>query len=78
MDLTSILTYLGANTGAVIAGFLFWWTLQNMQPLDHIKKRPEQLSVVIILSILLTPIGATIVSLFVRSRRLVQDIKKSN
>lgn|GEM_PF-4660817 len=41
MDLLSILTYFGANGGAALAGLLFWWTLENLQPIDHSKKRFE-------------------------------------
>lgn len=75
MDMLSIVTYFVANAGAALAGLLFWWTLENLQPIDHTKKRPGKVPLLIIFTILLTPLGALFVSLVVRSRRLLKDTK---
>lgn len=77
MDLLSILTYFGANGGAALAGLLFWWTLENLQPIDHSKKRFEGVPLLIILTIFLTPLGALFISLVVRLRRLLNSVKHS-
>jgi len=78
MNFTSVLTYFASNAGAVIAGLIFWWTLENMQPIEQPRRKLEKLPQVILLSILLTPLVALIISLFVRSRRLVQSVKQSS
>jgi len=75
MNSTSILIYLASNAGAAFVGLIFWWTLENMQRVEHPRRKLEQLPVVIVLTILLTPLGAMVVSLLVRSRRLVQSVK---
>jgi len=52
MDFVSIGTYLMANGAAVISGILYWWTVENFQPVDPARKRPEKLPLVIILALL--------------------------
>ena len=78
MDLFPVLTYLAANCGAVIAGVIFWWTLENMQPLRDDKRKPEKLALIITLSIVFTPLGALVVSLVTRGRRLLQDTRQGS
>ncbi|GJQ21394.1 MAG: hypothetical protein HBSIN02_17490 [Bacteroidia bacterium] len=75
MDLMTVLRYLAINCGAVLTGLIFCWALQNLQPLDRTKKRPERVPLLIILTIFLTPVGAFLVSLILRSRTLLRDIK---
>jgi hypothetical protein len=77
MNFTSVLTYFAGNAGAVIAGLIFWWTIENMQPIEQPRRKLEQLSQVILLSMLLTPLVALIISLFIRSRKLMESVKHS-
>ena len=78
MNFTSVLAYLASNAGAVIAGLIFWWSIENMQPIEQPRRKLEQLPLVIVLSVLLTPLVALIVSLVIRSRRLVQSVKQGS
>lgn len=75
MDYVSILIYLASNAGAAFVGLVFWWTLENMQRIEQPRRKLEQLPVVIVLTVFLTPLGAMVVSLLVRSRRLIQSVK---
>ena len=78
MNFISIWTYLAANAAAVIVGVIYWWTVENMQPITQGTKKPEKLPLIVTLAILLTPLGALIVSMVIKSRRLISDIKQGN
>lgn len=76
MDFISIGTYLIANGAAVISGILYWWTIENFQPVGQPRKRPEKLPLVITLALLLTPVGALLISMVIRSSHLIKDIRR--
>ena len=71
-----ILKYLGTNAGLVLAAMFYSWAVQNMQPIQREEQKIEKLPLVVVLSLLITPFGAWIVSVFMKSRKVVQEIKK--
>jgi hypothetical protein len=71
-----ILKYLGTNAGMILVAMFYSWAVQNMQPIQREESKIEKLPLVIVLSLLITPFGAWIVSVFMKSRRVIQDIKK--
>jgi hypothetical protein len=75
-SLLPILKYLGTNAGAVLVAMFYSWAVQNMQPVQKQEDKVEKLPLVVVLSLLITPFGAWIVSVFMKSRRVTQDAKK--
>ena len=77
MDFAIIGMYLAANGSAMISGLIFWWTIENVQPVDQPRRKPVSVTLVLILGLFLTPIGAWVISTVIRTRRLAADIKAS-
>ncbi len=77
MDFASIGMYLSVNGSAMISGLIFWWTIENVQPVDQPRRKPVNVTLVLILGLFLTPIGAWVISTVIRTRRLAADIKAS-
>jgi len=75
MDIASIGIYFATNGSAMIAGLIVWWAIENMQPVDQPRRKPAHVIPVMIMGVLLTPVGAWVISAIVRSRRLTRDIK---
>jgi cytochrome c oxidase assembly factor CtaG len=67
--------YLATNMAAFCVGMIFWWTAENIRPIDQQRRKPERALFLMVLCVFLTPLGAYLVSLFVRSKNLLREVK---
>ena len=70
-----LIQYLAANMAVFCFGMLFWLTAENIRPIDQHRRKPESVLFLMLLCVFLTPVGAYLVSLFVRSRNLLREVK---
>lgn len=77
-SLLDLLKYFGLNAGATFAGILYWMAIENMQPVELKQKEHQKLSVVLVLSLLFTPIGAWVISTIIRIRKIALTLKSTN
>jgi len=76
-SLPDILKYFLANAGATLSGIFYWMTIENMQPLDMKQRIHQKLAFVFILSLLITPVGAWVVSSILRVRKIAPTLKNA-
>jgi len=72
------LTYFLTNAGATASALFCWMAIENMQPLEIKQKVHEKLALVFILSLLITPVGAWIVSAVIRMRKIAPTLKSDS
>ncbi len=72
-----VLKYFLFNAGATISGILYWMAIENMQPIELKQTEHKKLVFVFILSLLITPIGAWVVSTIMRLVKISPMIKSA-
>jgi hypothetical protein len=71
------LTYFLANAGATVSAIFYWMAVENMQPLEIKQKVHQKLALVFVLSLLITPVGAWVVSAIIRIRKIAPTLKNA-
>jgi len=66
---TTALTYLAASATMTMMGVIYWMAIENMQPTGE-RREFSHLYLIGLVSLFFTPIGAWLVSAFVRLRKL--------
>lgn len=69
--------YFMGTISATVSGIVYWLAIENLQPIREPRKF-EKLWLAALLSVLISPLGAWIVSGFLRMRSTAQDLKKSD
>jgi hypothetical protein len=76
-SLPEFLKYFLANAGATMTAIFYWMAVENMQPLEVKQKVHQKLGLVFILSLLITPLGAWVVSSIIRIRKIAPTLKNA-
>ena len=71
------LTYFLANVGGTVGAIFYWMAVENLQPLEIKQKDHKKLALVFILSLLITPVGAWVVSAIIRMRKIAPTLKNA-
>jgi hypothetical protein len=77
-SIPDFLKYFLANAGATLSAIFYWMAVENMQPLEIKQKVHQKLALVFILSLLITPVGAWIVSAIFRIRKIVPTLSDAS
>jgi hypothetical protein len=76
-SMNPLLKYFAANGLATFCGIIYWMTIENFQQRKIGEEKQKYFALVMILSLLLTPIGAWVVSMLSKLRRLAPAIKEA-
>lgn len=76
-SIPEVLRYFLANAAATLSAIFYWMAVENMQPLEIKQKVHQKLALVFILSLLITPFGAWVVSSIIRIRKIVPTLKNA-
>ena len=77
-SIPSVLAYFAANAIATLAGMLYWMAVENFQRLEAKQKTHHKLALVLVLSLLISPMGAWVVSIVVRLRKIAPTLKETS
>ena len=74
-SIPEVLKYFLANAGVTMSAIFYWMAIENMQPLEVKQKVHQKLGLVFILSLLISPLGAWVVSAIIGIRRIAPTLK---
>jgi hypothetical protein len=69
-----LLKYVLYNAAATAAGIFYWMAVENMQPLEIRQRTHQKLVFVFLISLVLTPIGAWVISSILRMRKIAPTL----
>jgi hypothetical protein len=76
-SIPEVLKYFLANAAATMGAVFYWMAVENMQPLEIKQKVHQKLALVFILSLLISPFGAWVVSSIIRIRKITRTLKNA-
>ena len=74
----AILQYFIFTVGATMTGVVYWLTIENLQPLQPQPRKFEKLWLAAVLCVLISPLGAWVVSSVLKIRSTVPTLKDTN
>jgi hypothetical protein len=78
MEITNfLLIYLLFSAGATVCALFYWMAVENVQPSNSKQAEHKKLILIFIISVLTTPVGAYIYSLFFKLRKAAPLLKNS-
>jgi hypothetical protein len=69
-----LLKYVLYNAAATAAGIFYWMAVENMQPLEIRQRTHQKLVFVFLISLVLTPFGAWMISSIFRMRKIAPTL----
>jgi hypothetical protein len=72
---TFIPLYFLLTVGSTAAGLLYWISVENIQPVEMKQLKHRKTMLIFILSLLVSPVGAWVITSIVRMRRIVPTLR---